>query len=429
MNPRTKKVRPAHSVDQPLLRVSPRDLDTLLSTLDVRFVALSECLVSAGFRLEMGGIDAPGIHYSIAGTGRLFICDDPPIDLWPHTLIVVPPNCPFRIEVRSPRTGFASLTHVDGRRQTRSDGILRGYVAGGGDPEIVMICGFFHASYGSSLELFGHLFSPIIERFDATDQVDRTLKSALAELVSQEIGSGAMSAALLRQVIVVLLRRSIRSMESWVDRFSLLRDPQIARAFSEMAAQPGQHHSLQSLAHCAALSRSAFVHRFTDLLGRPPMTVLRDLRMRQAAHQLASGTLTLDQIAGRVGYESRSSFVRAFRKAYGSDPTAYRDSRSQRAESHSPPDMAEGRRRQRQRPAPAVAQLRKVSHIASNVRTSAATPRAIGCLFQHRREDLHLTRDGSWVKGCEAKQESTQRRSAEDEPVERQSLYTASAGG
>jgi hypothetical protein len=160
MNERAKKVRPAHSVDQPLLRVSPRDLDTLLSTLDVRFVALSECLVSAGFRLEMGGIDAPGIHYNIAGMGRIFISDDPPIDLWPHTLIVVPANSPFCIEVQSPRTGFASLTHVDGRRQTKSKGILRRYVAGDGDPEIVLICGFFHASYGSSLELFGNLSSP-----------------------------------------------------------------------------------------------------------------------------------------------------------------------------------------------------------------------------------------------------------------------------
>ena len=311
-------------MNAPLLRVSPRDLDTLLSTLDVRFVALSECLVSAGFRLEMGGIDAPGIHYNIAGMGRIFISDDPPIDLWPHTLIVVPAKSPFRIEVQSARTGFASLTHVDGRRHTNSKGMLRRYVAGDGDPEIVLICGFFHASYGPSLELFGNLSSPIVERFDARDQLDRKLKSALAELVSQEIGSGAMSAALLKQVIVILLRRSIRSMASWVERFSILRDPQIARAFSAMAAEPGRHHSLQSLARCAALSRSTFAQRFTHLVGRPPMTVLRDLRMRQAAQQLASSTLTLDQIAGHAGYDSPSSFARAFRKAYGSDPTEYR---------------------------------------------------------------------------------------------------------
>lgn len=332
MNQRAKRARPAHVVDRPLLRVSSRDLDTLLSTLEVRFVALSECLVSAGFRLEMGGVNAPGIHYNIAGMGRIFICNDPPIDLWPHTLIVVPANSPFRIEAQSPRTGFSSLTHVDGRRQVRTKEMLRRYVAGDGDPEIVLICGFFQASYGSSLDLFGNLSSPIVERFDAGDQLDHKLKSALAELVSQEIGFGAMSAALLKQVIVALLRRSISSMQSWVERFSMLRDPQIARAFSEMAAQPGRRHSLQTLAQCAALSRSTFVQRFTELVGRPPMTVLRDLRMRQAAHQLATDTFTLDQIADHAGYESRSSFVRAFRKAYGTDPTKYRERLSQRSD-------------------------------------------------------------------------------------------------
>jgi AraC family transcriptional activator of mtrCDE len=318
-------------VEQPLLRVSPRDIDTLLSTLEVRFVALSECLVSAGFRLEMGGVDAPGIHYNIAGMGRIFICDDPPLDLWPHTLVVVPANCPFRIEVQSPRTGFNSLTHVDGRRHVRTAGMLRRYVAGDGEPEVVLICGFFHASYGSSLDLFGHLSSPIVERFDARDQLDHKLKSALAELVSQEVGFGAMSAALLKEVIVVLLRRSISSMQPWTERFAMLRDPQIARAFAEMAAQPGGRHSLQSLAHCAALSRSTFVQRFTGVVGRPPMMVLRDLRMRQAAHQLATETFTLDQIASDAGYESRSSFVRAFRKARGTDPTTYRERLARRA--------------------------------------------------------------------------------------------------
>jgi AraC family transcriptional activator of mtrCDE len=53
-------------------------------------------------------------------------------------------------------------------------------VAGDGDPEIVLICGFFHASYGSSLELFGNLSSPIVERFDASDQLDHKLKKRTA---------------------------------------------------------------------------------------------------------------------------------------------------------------------------------------------------------------------------------------------------------
>src|SRR5690606_24879621 len=120
--------------------------------------------------------------------------------------------------------------------------------------------------------------APIVEQFDESDQVDQRLRLALAELVAQEVGSAAMSSALLKQVIVALLRRSLRSMDLWVERFALLGDPQIARAFAGMVANPGAPHSVESLARTAFLSRSAFMARFTKTVGRSPMTVLRDLR-------------------------------------------------------------------------------------------------------------------------------------------------------
>jgi len=115
-------------------------------------------------------------------------------------------------------------------------------------------------------------------------------------------------------------------MDLWVERFSLLSDPQIARAFADMVAHPGARHSVNSLARTACLSRSAFVARFSRVAGRSPMMILRDLRMRQAADHLSSTTMTIDEIARHSGYVSRSSFVRAFRTAHGCDPTSYRRS-------------------------------------------------------------------------------------------------------
>jgi len=133
-----------------------------------------------------------------------------------------------------------------------------------------------------------------------------------------------MSSALLKQVIIALLRRSLSSIELWVERFSMISDPQVAKAFSEMVAHPGAPHTVQSLSKHACLSRSAFMARFTDLIGKSPMVILRDLRMRMAAQQLSAHTIPIDQVARNVGYASHSSFVRAFRKVYGSDPTDYR---------------------------------------------------------------------------------------------------------
>lgn len=299
------------------------DLDHLIDTLMVRFVWLSECVVGEGYGLDMGGIDAPGIHYNLAGTGRLIVGDRDSVELRPHTLIVVPANSPFRIEVASRRDPLAALKVVDGRTQARRDGGVHRYVAKDGAPDLILICGFFHASYGKSTDLFGGLAEPIIEQFDERDQVDQKLRMALAELVAQEIGSAAMSSALLKQVIVALLRRSLRSMDLWIERFALLGDPQIARAFADMVANPGARHSVESLARTACLSRSAFMARFRSAVGRSPMTVLRDLRMRQAAEQLGSKVFTVDEVMHHAGYASRSSFVRAFQKAHGCDPSSY----------------------------------------------------------------------------------------------------------
>jgi AraC family transcriptional regulator, activator of mtrCDE len=148
----------------------------------------------------------------------------------------------------------------------------------------------------------------------------------MEELRSQEIGAGAMTASLLRQVIVALVRRSMKSSQSWTDRFSILSDKQITRAFADMVARPGRAHTVETLAHSAGLSRSAFMARFSEVFGRPPMNVLRDLRMRQAALDLSTTSTPVEAVAHNAGYESRSSFVRVFRKAYDRDPTNYRES-------------------------------------------------------------------------------------------------------
>jgi AraC-like DNA-binding protein len=309
--------------EHPVLRISPADLESLLGTLEVNFVALTECLVSMGYSLELGGVNALGLHYNLVGNGRAIVDNGAPIPLIPHTLIVVPPKSLFRIEVEG-RNGFSELLSVNGRTPVRSPDTVRKVTAGDGEPSLVLVCGYFHATYGGCADLFEGLKEPISEQFSAEDHVDAKLQGALTELVTQEIGSGAMSAALLKQVIVLLLRRSLVSMNAWVERFSVLGDPLVARAFAAMAMRPGDDHSLQTLADVACLSRSAFVARFTGAVGKPPMQVLRELRLRQAMSQLKASSVGIEHVARNAGYASRSSFIKAFRKSYGMDPSEVR---------------------------------------------------------------------------------------------------------
>jgi len=296
------------------------DLNNLMQALEIDVIALTEMLIPSGYRAEMGTIDAPAIHYTISGRGRISIGNGPSMSLEPHLLIIKPPNTPFTIEVDGP-SGPKRLISRDCWKQ--HDGVLRIGMPTE-QPEIIQICGFFNASFGQSVGLFRELREPVVEKFEPTDKIDLKLREAIEELCAQEIGMGAMTASLLKQVIVALVRRSMKSSRSWTDRFSILADRQITRAFADMVARPGAAHTVRSLTHSAGLSRSAFMARFSEIFGRSPMAILRDLRMRQAALDLTTTSAPVDVVAYNAGYESRSSFVRAFRKAYNVDPSEYR---------------------------------------------------------------------------------------------------------
>jgi len=310
--------------DQPLLRPSTAELNRLLATLEVKVVRLTECLVSQGWRLEVAGPAAPGIHYNLLGEGWLVFEGQTPIALRPHTLIIVPPNLGFALETNGPGA-LGPNVRVENRRQVVSAADDFGRrEAGPPPPDLILICGYFQAIYGASIDLFMGLTVPIVEQFDSADRLDGALRHALDELLSQEIGDRAMAAALLKQVMVMLLRRSLASCETWVERFSILSDPQIARAFADMVERPGAAHTVQSLARSAGLSRSVFMERFRRIFSKTPMAALRDLRMRRAARELIAAQASLDQIAYDAGYQDRTGFLRAFRKVYGCDPAEFR---------------------------------------------------------------------------------------------------------
>ncbi len=309
---------------QPMWRISRPDLEGLLSALTVNCVRLTECAVTSRSQLSLPAVDLTAIHYNLEGLGRMMIGDHPPIDLLPRTLVIAPRGQSVRITSANRR---APALNVDAPSQQFESGRLPELAADEGAPQLSLICGYFSAAFGSSVDLFKGLAAPIVEQFDAVDQLDYQMKSALAELTAQEVGTVAMATALLKQVLVTLLRRSLNSNNIWVERFSILGDPRVAHAFAEMVARPGAPHCVTSLSQTVGLSRSVFMARFAAAFGCAPMAVLRQLRMRHAAGMLTTSHLSIDQVSHGVGYASRSSFFRAFRKTYGSDPSDYRAAR------------------------------------------------------------------------------------------------------
>jgi AraC family transcriptional activator of mtrCDE len=54
------------------------------------------------------------------------------------------------------------------------------------------------------------------------------------------------------------------------------------------------------------------------------MQALRNIRMRQAAIQLRTSDLTLDQVANNSGYENTAAFAKVFKGIFHSAPAEYR---------------------------------------------------------------------------------------------------------
>ena len=82
--------------------------------------------------------------------------------------------------------------------------------------------------------------------------------------------------------------------------------------------------TVAQLARLANLSDFHFARMFTATLGIPPCRYVSRRRLENAMAMLAAGKLPLAEIAHRSHFSSQASFSRAFRRATGMTPGAYR---------------------------------------------------------------------------------------------------------
>jgi AraC-like DNA-binding protein len=82
--------------------------------------------------------------------------------------------------------------------------------------------------------------------------------------------------------------------------------------------------SLSDLANVAYLSPSHFSRVFKIQTGLSPGEYLISLRMEKARDLLTTSLLSIKEVMALVGYETRSNFVRHFRKYFDLPPSEYR---------------------------------------------------------------------------------------------------------
>jgi len=96
----------------------------------------------------------------------------------------------------------------------------------------------------------------------------------------------------------------------------------IAIAFQESNLQ--RKISSSELAKAANTSSSHLSRLFKSETGLSPGEYLRRLRMEKARQLLATSRLSVKEIMGAVGYDSKSHFVRHFKRSFRVTPSEYR---------------------------------------------------------------------------------------------------------
>ncbi|MGO1426915.1 MAG: AraC family transcriptional regulator [Halomonas sp.] len=267
-------------------------------------------------------------HYVSAGQLLLQVDHGLPVAVSAGHIVLLPRNDPHLLGSEL-STRPISVDHL---LQPTNEGGLAQIVYGGGGETTRLLCGFLHSETPCDA-LIGVL--PKVMTLDVMEGaarawIESSFRFAASELAVGSVRSPALLARLAELLFIeaaqLYLTRLPPEQRAWVGG---LGDPFVSRALAQLHDSPERHWTTQDLARQVGLSRSAFAGRFTDLVGMPPMRYLARLRMQVAARHLRESLTPIARIALEAGYESEASFNKAFKRAFGAPPAAWR--REQRA--------------------------------------------------------------------------------------------------
>jgi AraC-like DNA-binding protein len=268
-------------------------------------------------------------HIVMRGGCWAALLDRPFVRLEAGDILVVPHGDPY---VMSSAPGMRSDAPADWVlsffRQMRTGAAPPVVVEGGGGPERAdLVCGFLGCDLRpfnpvlEALPSWVHLRPPAV----AQSHLRHLIEFALAESRQRRSGAACVLLRLSEVLFVEVVRRYLDELPSgqtgWL---AGLRDAIVGRSLALLHDRPAESWTLERLAREIGVSRSVLAERFTHVVGQPPMQYLARWRMQLAARLLSDGAAKVAAVALEVGYDSESSFSRAFKKMVGTSPAGWR---------------------------------------------------------------------------------------------------------
>jgi len=301
-------------------------LADVLDSLKLRGRFFCRCDLSAPWALGF----APGFftHFHVISGGSCWLQlqdASSPVALEDGDLLLVIPRGNGYQLSDNPRTPPIPLAELMGK----SRGGLRAVIKhGGGGRQTGLICGAFEfhgPKADASLVVLPRWIRVPKRESHANQWLSATLRFLQKETREPGIGSETITTRLIDVIFVEAVRAWLKDQpQGAAGWLGALRDPSIGGALGLIHKSPEQPWTVALLAAQVGMSRSPFAARFAALVGQSPMSYLKRWRLQLAAQLLRDTTISLSNIAERVGYESAAAFSRIFKREFGPAPAQYR---------------------------------------------------------------------------------------------------------
>jgi len=228
-----------------------------------------------------------------------------------------------------PATRIEALPH---------DHVNEGYAIlrhGGGGGRTSLVCGVVRFDHPAAHHLVALLPGVILVEASSSPRrewIESTLRLMAAEAKELRPGGEAVVTRLSDILVIQAIRSWIeedpKAQTGWLGALS---DDQIGGALLLIHREPSRPWTVASLASEAAMSRSAFAARFTELVGEPVMQYVARFRMHVARTWLEDEGARVGEMAARLGYQSEAAFSRAFKRFVGVSPGTVRRERGEKS--------------------------------------------------------------------------------------------------
>lgn len=170
----------------------------------------------------------------------------------------------------------------------------------------------------------------VIRKAEAGETAARLIGLIISESANPRFGSDSVIERLCDSLFILVVRHCIERSLVRQGVFAAMQDNRLATVLHLIHQEPWHPWTIAEFCSRVGLSKSVLTERFKNLVGASPVEYLMDWRMQIAARWLKESGMTIDRVAERCSYDSVPAFSKAFKRAFGVSPGAYRRGASEK---------------------------------------------------------------------------------------------------